>query len=485
MTLEALLTFAGILAAVLAVARPVQRRSLILFASVWRLGFAILLSFFLIFCRDAPFGMSPPFGWPLPTVLFSLTIGAFLIPVLAALWSWASWHRAKLTGNKIKHVEKLFQAALREHEFDEVERIVRNNLQNLDRLPSSAVSVLFDRAMVAALVDSHSLVHLESLSDMDFLKSLDFGAVDAVVRVLLRSDVSPLRSAVIEKYGGLEHLKYTDAERDLMEKTFENPDWYVAASAHYPLVISAVEALRSGKFDDDYNNIGRDYEADQGISSRTYCPVYLAVKTEVIAIEAAIENKFEQDLYISDLFDIFRAVQERSIFDQAVWESSLSNPEFPTPYAYLLYEISADHDALSATAVVKSISRAEPPQAEPPGLTARVLAQNWSFCTWNIAGSENEVSPDFRKSIIRRYLRFVLALGWGPSEVGPGVRNNTRGLDVWRDLFVGELQRRYLGNPSSKQVLKDAMVSLDRGKVFVSEGYEWLEEKLFGTSRTS
>jgi hypothetical protein len=88
MTLEALLTFAGILVAVLAIARPVQRRSLILFASVWRLGAGILLSFVLIFCRDAPFGMSPPFGWPLPTVLFSLTIGAFLIPVLAALWSW-------------------------------------------------------------------------------------------------------------------------------------------------------------------------------------------------------------------------------------------------------------------------------------------------------------------------------------------------------------------------------------------------------------
>jgi len=485
MTLEALLTFAGILVAVLAIARPVQRRSLILFASVWRVGAAILLAFVLIICRDAPLGMTPPFGWPLPTVLFSLTIGAFLIPVLAALWSWASWHGAKITGNKIKHVEKLFQAALREHEFDEVERIVRNNLQNLDRLPSSAISVLFDRAMVAALVDSHSLVHLELLSNMEFLKSLDFSAVDSVVRVLLRSDVSPLRSAVVKRFGGVEHLNYTDAEQDLMAKTFEKPEWYVAASAHYPLVISAVEVLRSGKLDEDYNNIGRNYEADQGVSTRAYCPVYLAVKTEVIAIESAIENRFEQDLYISDLFDIFRAVQERSTFNQAVWESSLSNSEFPTPYAYLLYEINADLRDLSANAVEKSISASEPPQAEAPGLTARYLAQNWSFCIWNMSESEGEVSPDFRKSIIKQYLLFILALGWGPSEVGPGVRNDTKGLDIWRDLFVNELQRRFLGNSRGKQVLKDAMASLDRGKLFVSEGYDWLEEQLFGTSRTS
>lgn len=221
MTLEALLTFAGILVGVLAIARPVQRHSLYLFGSMWRLSAAILVSFFLIFCRDAPFGMSPPFGWPLPTVLFGLTVGAFLIPVLAAVWSWASWHQAKLTDKKFRHIENLFQAALREREFDEVERIVRKNLENLNRLPGRAASVLFDKAMVSALVDSHSLVHLELLSNMMFLKTVGFAEIDAVVRVLLRSGVSPLRSAVVKRYGGLEHLKHTDTEQELMAKTFE------------------------------------------------------------------------------------------------------------------------------------------------------------------------------------------------------------------------------------------------------------------------
>jgi hypothetical protein len=397
----------------------------------------------------------------------------------------ASWHRAKLTSNKIKHVDKLFQAALREHEFDEVERIVRNNLANFNQLPASAVSVLFDRAMVAALVDSHSLVHLELLSNMDFLKSLDFGAVDVVIRALLRSEVSPVRSAVNKRYGGHEHLKYTDEEQELMAKTFEKPEWYTSARADYPLVISALEALRTGKLDVDYNDVGRDYEADQGISGRSHCPVYLAEKILVIANECAIEQKFEADLYISDLLDIFRAILERSKYKEDIWESPLSNREFPTPYAYLLYEINFDLRELSASAVLASISDTQPPRAELNGRIPRDLAQNWSLCVWAISKSDNQVSQDFRKYVIEQYLLFILALGWGPSEVGPGVRNDTTGLDVWRDLFVSELQRRFLGNPSSKQVLKDVMDSLDRGKSFVSEGYDWLEEKLFGTSRAS
>lgn len=111
MTLEALLTFFGIFVAVLAIARPVQRRSLWLFAPAWRVGAALLVSFALIICRDAPYAVSPPFGWSLSKVACGLTVGAFVIPVLAALWGWVSWDRAKLAGKKIGRVENIFKAA--------------------------------------------------------------------------------------------------------------------------------------------------------------------------------------------------------------------------------------------------------------------------------------------------------------------------------------------------------------------------------------
>jgi hypothetical protein len=484
LTLEALLTFFGILVAVLAIARPVQRLSLRLFVPAWRLAAALLLSLALIICRDAPFGLSPPFGWPLDTVVFGLTVGAFIIPVLAALWGWASWDRAKLTDKRIGEIENIFTAALREREFDEVERILRKNQGRLQQLPAGAASALFNPAMVAALVDSHSLIHLELLANLRFLKSLEnrYGAVDAVVRELLRSGVSPLRSAVVSKYGGLEPHTYTESERALVGKTFQNPQWYYDANAHYPLVISGVETLRSGKLDADYNAVGRDYEATQGVSKRAYCPIYLAVKTEVLAIEAALEQRVEKDFYVTDLFDIFRAVQERSKFDGSVWQSPLSNSEFPTPYAYLLYTIAADLDDLSCMAVQKATCQSTPRQVETPAEVVRALASTWSLCVWSIADSDDEVSPEFRNHIVEQYLVFMLKLGWQSSEIYFGsAGNNVQGLDIWRDLFLRELQNRFMPtNSPERRVLKEAAELLDKGKGYVIEGYGWLEEQLFG-----
>jgi hypothetical protein len=482
-TLEALLTFIGILVGVFAIARPVQRRSLILFVPSWVLPAAIGLPLVLLICRDAPFGVIPPFGWRLPLVLYGLTLGAFLIPVGAAVCGWFSWHKASLTGKKIERVEEIFQTALREREFDEVERILRRNQQTLEGLPPSAASALFRPAMVNALVQSHSMVHLELLANMKFLKSLEnrFGAVDVVVRELLRCDSSPLLSAVVARWGGVEHLVYSESERELMEKTFENLEWYVKASAHYPLIISAVEALRSGKFDKLYNGEGRDYEANQGISGRSSCPIYLAVKTEVLAIEAALGKRVEDDFYVSDLWQIFDAILERSNFERNVWESSLSNREFPTPYAYLLYQISSDLRGLSANALESATASGKPPVADAPNRVARDLAQNWSFCIWHIADSQGRVSPEFRKNVIREYLLFILGLHTEPTEIyNRPVGIDTKALVLWRDLFLSELRQRITGSPRHVEAIREVFVSLDQMKMFVFHGYDWLEQELFG-----
>lgn len=417
------------------------------------------------------------------TVTFGLTLGAFAAPVLAALCCWKAWDRAKLTRKRADLVESVFKVALREHEFDEVERIVRKNLGRLTQLPVSAATVLFDPAIVAALVDSHSLVHLELLADMKFLNSLEnrFGAVDVVVRRLLQSRVSPLRSAVIRRYNGLEHLAYSDSERALIEKTFQNPTWYFEASAHYPLIILAIETLRGGHLDTDYNEVGRDYEATQGVSKRAFCPIYLAVKTEVLAIEAAIEGRIERDFYVSDLFQLFSAVLERSRFAKAVWENPLGNWEFPTPYAYLLYEINADFRALSTTAIRVSTAHNNSSQAAEPGRVAHDLAQNWSFCIWRIANSKDRVSAAFRNDVIEGYLKFVLALHTQPNEALPGSVGTVEGLSNWCHLFLQELKSRFGSSwTSEKATLRAAFDSLDQGKHYISQGSAWLEQELFG-----
>jgi len=482
MTLAALLTVFSITLAIFSLARPVGRRSLALFLPAWWMVAAICLSFICIIVRDAPLGVKPPFYWRLDLVEFGLSLGAFIAPVGIALWCWRTWHVAKLTRRNVGRLENVIKAAIREEEFDEIERIIDKNKDTLIRLPAGAASALFNPKIVGALVGSNSMGHLELLSNLEFVRLLDnrFGAVDVVGRELLRAPESPVQSAVVMHYGGLENLEYTDTQRLLMEKTFLNPQWYMETRADYPLVILAIEELNSGKRDAEYNNVGRAYESGQGISTRSRCPIYLAAKTIVLALQAAIEQRAKGDFYITDLLDIFRAVQGHSKFNKEIWEGDLSNWEFPTPYAYLLYQIAGDLLDLSGAAVHSATPEAEARQVELPGDIARALAMTWSFCVWSIADSDGQVSPSFRDSIIQEYLKFVLELGWAPSEVyhGPGA-NGVQGLEVWRDLFAEELRQRFAGDSGKRlDALKSAMESLDRGKMYVFDGYDWLEQKL-------
>jgi hypothetical protein len=484
MTLAALLTFFSIVVAILALARPVGRRSLALFVPMWWIVAAVFLSLLCIIWRDAPLGLKPPFHWRLDLVEFGFTLGAFIIPVGVATLGAMRWYRAQLTSRNIHRVEGVVKASLRENEFDEIERIIRKNRDALNQLPASAAALLFHPKLVAALVASNSMLHLELLCNIQLIQSLDnpFGALDVVTRELLRSSVSPLRSAVVSQYGGLENLKYTDAERDLMQKTFLKPTWYRDTRADYSLVISAVEALARDKFDRVYNNVGRAYEATQGMSTRAKCPIYLATKTIVLALDAAIRQRVEGDFYVSELHDIFHTVLERSRYNTEVWESETANSEFPTPYAYLLYEIASDMHDLSCTAVQSATSENDSQPVAAPDRMAQDLAQCWSFCAWSIASSQKHVSADFRNSLISEYLKFVLELGWEPSEVYYGTTGHAvQGLDAWRDLFVAQLRQRFAGESGPRlDTLKDAVQSLDQGKMYVCDGYDWLEQKLFG-----
>ncbi len=174
-------------------------------------------------------------------------------------------------------------------------------------------------------------------------------------------------------------------------------------------------------------------------------------------------------------------MQERSKFKKIVWEDPRSNSEFPTPYAFLLYTISADLAELSRSAVQQATCRSMPARVKGPGQVAQAIAQNWSFCVWSIADSQCQVAPEFRSEIIRDYLAFILELGWQPSEIYFGSTGNVEGLDAWRDLFLVELQKRFThGGPATMAALKEAAESLDKGKGYYN-GYAWLEKQIFGS----
>ena len=60
--------------------------------------------------------------------------------------------------------------------------------------------------------------------------------MEVAARELLWSDVSPLQSAVVSHYGGLEHLTYSDSERVLVSP-------WIAANVLFPKVTWLKEDL--------------------------------------------------------------------------------------------------------------------------------------------------------------------------------------------------------------------------------------------------
>ncbi len=306
MNLEALLTFCGLLAAAVAIMGTVQRKALLLFVPKWLVPGLSCGALILLVMRDAPFGVPPLFGWRLDLVTYFLGLGSFLLPVGSAIIAWWFWWRARLSSRNLPYFEVFLHAALREGEFDEVERVLRKNRDTLTNIPPNAATVLFSPRLVHQMVGTYSFIHLELLACRPFLESLDnrLQAVNTVVRELLMAESSPLQSAVVKRFGGIEHLQYTDLDKKLIESTFEDPNWYHDTYAHYPLIITVMNAIEGGTLDAAYNRVDENYVATQGISKRARCPLFLAIKTEVMALQAAVDAGSEEDFYISDLWQI-------------------------------------------------------------------------------------------------------------------------------------------------------------------------------------
>lgn len=98
---------------------------------------------------------------------------------------------------------------------------------------------------------------------------------------------------------------------------------------------------------------------------------------------------------------------------------------------------------------------------------------------WSIADPATEVSDKFRKYAIENYVVFILQLGWAPSEIYYGHVDTIKGLEAWRDIFLKELNHSFAGFADQQWVLRDTVRSLDRGKRYVTDGYDWLCTELF------
>jgi hypothetical protein len=151
-----------------------------------------------------------------------------------------------------------------------------------------------------------------------------------------------------------------------------------------------------------------------------------------------------------------------------------------TPYTYLLNEIASDFEDLTEKAVRMSVKRNQGALEESsPSMTGTTLVRMWCLSIWELMSEPGRLEDAHLDRIVERYFRFMFALGWQTTEILYTVGQSVPTLNVWRDLMFKEFED-CAKSPKQEHstVLHRVFGSLDWGKPFISEGYDWLETKL-------
>jgi len=468
LSLEGLLTLIGLVVAVYALAQPIQRRSIPLFVPIWFVLFSFVISAGFLILR-----------YIVPTLCYKLlpwsdigsVVGAFFFPILGVLIAYVFWYRAKLTKRKDIKFQRFIYASYYEDKFDELMRILEKNEESLQEvLKPETLDLLFERIFVKRMVDAHKWIHLRLFSNKELVKMLPnrFRVTDNIIREFIDAKNTPIHSAIVKDYGGSEYLRPTEEEWELIEKTLQNPEWYMSVRIDSALtVLACCEVIASKNLDQSYNQHDEWYIARQGESTRLRCPVYLAIKTHVIMLKKAIEIEGEDDYYTSDLWNIFQSVCEHSVYNRDVWDDIDTNSEYPTPFAYLIKEILSDLEFLCKE-IYKQGDR-------PLGHIGNNLIRTWATCVANLGFSNNKVSNKFKYECIGYYLSYVLKMREA-YENAEGERKVN--IKQWLDLLVGELEKFRRGNTRLQEALFQSVNDLDMGKRYIWDYHEWLRGEL-------
>lgn len=473
MSLEGLLTVAGIIIAIYALAQPVQRRSIHIFVPIWLLILLIVFSVGILIWRYAV----PTFCYKfLPWSDFASMILAFFLPVIGAIIAVILWYRAKLKPSKDGKFREFIFTCLYENKFGELMRILDKNKKSVGSvLKPETLDLLFERRFVRHLVNARNWIHMELFSNKELIKKLTdrFRVTNNIMREFVTARTSPLHLAIVSKYGGREHTHITKEERNLITKTLQNPEWYMSVRADYPLIIFAVEELASGKFDKPYNQNDDNYITHQGESTRLSCPVYLALKTHVLMLEKAIEIKGKDDYYVSDLFDLFRNVYDHSKYDKDIWENIDANLDYPTPFVFLMKEILYDFESLCR----ENYNQGK----RPPGRIGSDLIRIWSLSISNFTYGKGKVRDDFKFEHIGNYLSYAMKMMESYKRTKEKIKENCK---LWRDQLVKEMKSHRIGFSDNRKILTQSMDKLDYGKLHISNYHEWLRSELGLPERT-
>ncbi len=470
MTLEGLLAVAGVVVAVYAVARPVQRRSISLFLPVWLMPVSLILPAGILLWKEG----ARVFGYEFfPWSDFGLTLITFTLPIIATCVAVGLWHNARITQSKDRRFRDFIVTCLREGEFDELVRIIHRNIERLAvTCTPDTLDLLFEPRFVEAMVHARTWIHLRLLADnrlLDRLGNRVQTLAGCVLRELLFADNSPLRGSVIVEEGGDETLHYTDAEDDLIASTLRHPQWYHRCRVGYQLLIGACERIDSGELDIVYNKPDSRYVTHQGVATRTRCPVFLAEKTiaHVLKISLQTGNASAQDTHVdaADLYQLFMAVHDHSKYSPETWDEPDGFGDYPTPFGFVLAQILMDYERACREAWRNSDCGARhPSEAVLP------VARMWAYCVMFLAKDGGRVSRKLRIGGAISYLDWTLERQHASQE--------SDSKAAWAKVFVDGLKEavQSCGSEGS-DFLTQATNGLDICKPHILGCDEWLRKE--------
>jgi len=473
MPIGSLMTLVGITIALVALAKPVQRQSIAMFVPVKRILAVVVCSAAIFLAVD---GLEAAGVKCCPVVWFTARTVAVLMLIAGGVWGYTLWRKAELRPDGSSQFRKFLLSCLHDDTFDELIRILEANAGRLpDVLDKDTLNLLFERRSIRALLLARSWIHLDLLSNPDLLEAFPrhFTIVDRLAREYLPADESPLRTAALWHESGDETLGYSAEEHALIEKTFLDPDWYRDCRIGYPVLMGAIEALTSGRLDTAYNRNDLLYIANQGISSRSRCPIFLAEKTIGNGLMKAIELQRDGDFYATDLSDLLRSIAERSRYDPMVWDHApWGCSEFPTPFAYLMSTICLDLYFLSD----EMLRRADFRRNKPTLLISMDIGRTWAMSVWDLASESQCASKMFRLGKMRAFLEFVLEHLYCDDAKDAG---RSESVAAWRELYLAPLKD--LISPSDTECfefLVEAANGLDICKEYVFRWGKRLREEL-------
>ena len=474
MSLGALLAVIGMILAIFALARPSQRKSISIFISLWPILSGIVLSAVLLVILDVLT------QWKIesPSAKFFLGLSAFLIPIGVTAWGLISWHRAVLNKKVDPRFKDFLLSCLRDGVYDEAVRILMINKDRLaDALSEDTADLIFDRQFIEAMVRARSWLHLELLANESFLATFPnhYWAVNRTIRAMLGSEYSPLRTAALLGDSGDETLRPTEEDKGLIQRTFQSPEWHHRCSVGYPLTVAACHMIDTGNLDKAYNSANRLYGAQQGITPRSNCQVFLAVKTISNVMKASVAQKVGTTTDIhrdtTNLWDIFRTILRHSNYSQETWDEPFGYGDYPTPFGFLLAEILGEYRWTCREAWDAS----ERGQHSPPDILAPVV-RAWAFCLMRFKTDSmmESVSPELITTKVCDLLEMMLELRH--------TENHAEGCPAkaaWTTMFLDSIKESMtIGRTQSQDFLRGAIEGMDVAKDYISQNREWLKQEL-------